>query len=57
MQLLFAWVVFSVAAASIARSKNRSAVKWALVGLVLGPFAILIVALMDSPTEDDQDED
>ena len=46
MEFLFAWVIFAVAAASIAKGKKRNVFLWAVLGLLLGPFAILIVALI-----------
>lgn len=46
MEFLFGWIVFAAAAGSIARGKNRNVFLWAGIGLLIGPFAILIVALM-----------
>jgi len=46
MEYLIAWLVFPFAAASLARGKNRNVFLWAFVGLLLGPFAVLIVALI-----------
>ncbi|MEJ2470838.1 MAG: hypothetical protein P8Y91_12520 [Desulfuromonadales bacterium] len=46
MQYLIAWLVFPFAAASLARGKKRNVYLWALIGLLLGPFGILIIALI-----------
>lgn len=46
MEYLLIPVVFAVAAGSLAKGKNRNAVLWGALGLVIGPFAILTVALM-----------
>ena len=46
MEYMIAWLVFPFAAASLARGKNRNVFLWAFVGLLLGPFAVLIVALI-----------
>jgi len=54
MAYLIAWLVFPFAAASLARGKNRNVVVWALLGLLLGPFGILIVALIKPAPGADQ---
>jgi len=54
MAYLIAWLVFPFAAASLARGKNRNVVVWALLGLLLGPFEILIVALIKPAPGADQ---
>jgi len=48
MEYLILWAVFGFAAASMAKGKNRNAVLWFILGLLIGPFAILAVALMKS---------
>jgi MFS family permease len=40
---LLVWVLVAVAAGWLAEEKGRSAVIWFLVGLVSGPFAVLLV--------------
>lgn len=57
MNLLFAWVVFAVAAASLAKGKNRSVVLWAVIGLLIGPFATLMVGLMKPVPLETQEAD
>ena len=58
MEYLIGWVVFSVASASVAKGKNRRVALWAVVGILLGPFAILIVALLPpaAPREEGAEE-
>jgi len=46
MEYLILWVVFGFAAASVAKGKNRNHVLWFLIGLLLGPFALLVIAVM-----------
>lgn len=46
MEFLFAWVAFAAAAASLAKGKNRNVFLWAFIGLLIGPFAVLVVAMM-----------
>lgn len=46
MEYLIAWLVFPFAAASIAKGKKRNVYLWAAIGLLIGPFAILAVALI-----------
>jgi hypothetical protein len=45
-QLIFVWVVFGAAAAAMAKSKGRNVYFWVFVGLLIGPFAVLILAVM-----------
>lgn len=47
MNVLIAWVIFVAATASVAKSKSRNVFLWAGIGALLGPFAIIIVALME----------
>jgi len=51
MEYIIAWLVFPFATASLARGKKKNVYFWAFMGLLLGPFAILIVALIE-PSED-----
>lgn len=46
MEYLIAWLVFPFAAASLAKGKKRNVILWASLGVLIGPFAILIVALI-----------
>lgn len=47
-------LVFACAAASLAKSKNRNPYVWFPLGLVLGPFAVLIVAMLKTAPGVDQ---
>ncbi len=55
MEYLLIWVVFGCAAFSLAKGKNRSGILWFFIGLLIGPFAILIVALMKPLPGQDQE--
>lgn len=57
MEYLIAWVLFGVAAASLAKGKNRNVVLWVILGLLVGPFALLAIALMKPAPGADQGYD
>lgn len=57
MELIAAWIIFGCAAASIAKGKNRSVVLWVILGLLIGPFALLAIALMKPGPGPDQGYD
>jgi hypothetical protein len=57
MEYLIAWALFGAAAASMAKGKNRSVVPWVLIGLLIGPFALLILALLKPAPGADQGYD
>ncbi len=44
MHFLFMLIVFGCAAYSVAVSKGKNPYVWFAVGLVIGPFAVLILA-------------
>lgn len=46
MDYIIFWLVFGCAAYSMAKGKNRRGVLWFFIGLAIGPFAILLLALM-----------
>lgn len=54
MEYLLIWAIFGCAAYSIAKSKNRRAVLWFFIGLLTGPFAVLIVGVMKPGPGPDQ---
>lgn len=58
MEYLIGWLVFSAASVSVAKGKNRNVFLWAALGILLGPFAILIVALLKplAPTKEGAEE-
>lgn len=57
MEYLFAWAMFGVAAASLAKGKNRNVMLWVVIGLLIGPFAVLAIALMKPAAGEDQGYD
>ncbi len=57
MEFFFAWIVFGVAAASMAKGKNRNILLWVIIGLLIGPFALLIMAMMKPAPGADQGYD
>ena len=57
MKYLFAWAMFGVAAASLAKGKNRNIPLWVILGLLIGPFALLAIALMKPAPGADQGYD
>ena len=57
MEYLIAWAVFGFAAASLAKGKNRNVFLWVVIGLLIGPFALLIIALLKPAPGPEQDYD
>ncbi|TYO99652.1 hypothetical protein EDC39_102177 [Geothermobacter ehrlichii] len=45
MEFVLMWIAFGCAAASLAKGKNFNVPLWVVLGLLLGPFALLIMAL------------
>ena len=54
MEYLLMWLVFGCAAYSIAKNKNRRGVLWFFIGLLIGPFAVLILGIMKPGPGPDQ---
>ena len=54
MEYLVAWLVFPFATASLAKGKKRNVFLWGFLGLLIGPFAILIVALIKPAPDADE---
>jgi len=46
MAIFFFWIICGIAAAVVASSKDRSGLGWFLLGMLLGPFALLMVGFM-----------
>jgi predicted amidophosphoribosyltransferase len=46
VEIFLFWVVCGIAACVVAVSKNRSGIGWFLLGMLLGPFALLMVGFM-----------
>jgi hypothetical protein len=55
MEFFIAWLLFGAAAASLAKGKNRNVVFWVVIGLLIGPFALLIIAMMKPGPGPDQE--
>jgi len=45
------WGTLALINAALAQSKHRSGLVWFLLSLVLGPFATLVIVLLDDPKE------
>ena len=45
------WGTLALVNAGLAQSKHRSGLAWFLVSLLLGPFATLVIVLLDDPRE------
>ena len=45
MEFLFIWLLFGLAAMVIANAKERSGCGWFLLGLLLGPFGLIVAFL------------
>jgi hypothetical protein len=43
--ILFLWLLFAVLSAVLANARNRSPVKWLFIGLLCGPFGLLVTLL------------
>lgn len=54
MEFAIMWGAFAVGACLVARDKNRHMIGWGLLGLLLGPFALLILALLPPGPGPDQ---
>ncbi len=52
-QLIFIWVVFAAAAVSMAKSKGRNIYLWIAISLLIGPFAVLILAVLKTTSTGD----
>ncbi len=54
MNYIIMWGVFAAAAASLAKGKNRNVLLWVGIGLLIGPFALLIIAMLKTAPGEDQ---
>ena len=46
MPLLIIWLLFGVGCAIAASNKSRSVAGWLFLGMLLGPFGLLIILLL-----------
>jgi len=54
MEFLILPGIFAFAAAIMAKGKNRNILLWVLIGLVIGPFALLIIGMLKPGPGPDQ---
>ncbi|MDF1580988.1 MAG: hypothetical protein P1P74_09460 [Desulfuromonadales bacterium] len=54
MEYIILWAVFPVGSYIVAKDKNRNPYLWAALALLIGPFALLIIALIPNGEGDDQ---
>lgn len=52
MELVLFWLVFAVFAMIGANQKNRSGVGWFFIGLLLGPFGLLVYLMPKATVPD-----
>lgn len=46
MEWVFIWIMFGVVCAVAANSKNRGSIGWFFMGMLFGPFALLILIFL-----------
>lgn len=46
MEYFAGWLIFPFAAYSLAKGRNRNANLWFCIGILLGPIAVLVLAMM-----------
>ena len=54
LKFLAAWILFSFAAFSLAKNKNRNVLLWVVLGLLFGPFALLAIGMLKPGPGPDQ---
>ena len=54
MEYMILWAVFGFAAGSMAKAKRRRVPLWFVLGLLVGPFAILALGVMKPGSGPDQ---
>ena len=47
MLIILVWILFAVGCAISASNKNRNVVSWFLLGILLGPFGLLYILLVN----------
>ena len=53
--IILIWLCFGIATALVASNKGRSGLAWFLLGLLLGPFGLIIVLCLASASQKDQE--
>jgi len=52
MELYLLWIILGIAASYVASQKNKCRILWLVLGILLGPLALLMVGLSSAtPTE------
>ena len=54
LKFIAAWILFSFAAVSLAKNKNRNVLLWIVLGLLFGPFALLAIGMLKPGPGPDQ---
>lgn len=54
IKFIAAWMLFSFAAATLAKNKNRNVLLWVVLGLLFGPFALLAIGMLKPGPGPDQ---
>jgi hypothetical protein len=44
MEIVLLWLLFAIFSGALASSKNRTFIGWFLIGLLFGPFGLLVAA-------------
>jgi len=57
MEFFIAWILFGCASFSLAKSKNFNPYLWAVIGLLIGPFALLAIGIKKSAPGPETDYD
>lgn len=51
MEILFVWIICGVICTVIANNKGRSGLGWFLIGMLLGPFGIILALVVGKNEE------
>lgn len=54
MEIVLLWFFFALVSAVLASGKNRSATSWFLVGLLFGPFGLIVGFMSALPKADEE---
>jgi hypothetical protein len=57
MEYLILWAAFPFATHALAKEKKLNRFLWAFLGLLMGPFALVIVALKERGDVEGEDQD
>jgi hypothetical protein len=56
VEYLFLWILFGIASAYVAGGKGRNWVGWFILGVLLGPFGLILAHVVSSKTPKSVDE-